>query len=118
MTPIAFAVFNRNFKFKIALVLAILHFPAIHAQAAPRQATDAEIKSCRFVSWVSGDSGYGKNNDWKGIAKQEALRNAEKLGGSDVVWERFIPIGSFKGMVDGKVYDCGQTANSQASTIN
>lgn len=119
MARIADAAFKRGFKFgKAASFFILLSSMVATAQALPRQATDSDVKSCRFLSRVSGDSGYGKNNDWKGLAKYAALRRAEKLGASDVVWERFTPVGSFNGMADGKVYDCNSYVPTQASVAN
>ena len=114
MTHFTDAAFNRAFKLSTALVFITLLCTVTTAQALPRQVADAEVKSCRFISWVSGDSGYGKNNDWKGSAQQVALRQAERLGASDVVWERYTPTGSFNGMVDGKVYLCDSQAKTKA----
>ncbi len=88
------------------------------AQALPREATLTDVIACRFLSRVSGDSGYGKNNDWKGAAKIAALKRAEGLGASDVVWGRYSPVGAFNGQVDGKVYVCGDNHAPIQASIN
>lgn len=80
---------------------------ATAAQAQPRLAKDAEVQPCRLLGRVSGDSGYGKNNDWKGAAKQAALQRAERLGASDIVVDRYAPVGSFNGLVEARAYLCG-----------
>lgn len=90
----------------VALFLSVC--AVAQAQPSPRQVTDADVQGCRLLARVSGDSGYGKNNGWQGLAKQAAMGRAEKLGASDVVWESFTPVGAFNGMVVAKAYVCGQ----------
>lgn len=76
------------------------------AWAQPRQVNDTEVSSCRLLGRVSGDSGYGKNNDWRVIAKYKALQRAEQLGASELVWDRFTSVGAFNGQVEARAYAC------------
>lgn len=97
--------------------MALLSLLAFAAQAEPQQATEADVGACRFLSSVSGDSGYGKNSGWQSLAKHAALRRAGNLGASHVVWERFIPVGAFNGIAEAKAYTCdGQRNVASRST--
>lgn len=98
------ALFNRYFKLDFAVVLLLCS--ATSAQALPQVAVQSDVASCRFLSWVSGNSGYGKNNDWKGSAKMDALKRAELMGASHVVVGNFQSLGAFNGTVNGKLYVC------------
>ncbi len=103
---------------KATLVFLMVLCATSQAQAQPRQVNDTAVRSCRFVSHVSGDSGYGKNLDWKGMARIVALRRAEKLGASDVVWDRFTPVGAFNGTAEGRAYVCDQFKTKTAEQEN
>ena len=103
---------------KVAMVFCFVLGLVATAQALPQEATDVDMKTCKFISRVSGNSGYGKNNDWKGAAKIAALKQAEGLGASDVVWGRYSPVGAFNGQVDGKVYVCGDSHAPIQASIN
>lgn len=74
--------------------------------AAPREAFEDEVRTCQFLSHVSGNSGYGERAGWTIIAKHAALRHAESIGASDVVWDRFAPVGIFNGIAEGRAYAC------------
>jgi hypothetical protein len=103
-------------KLTVALPLLALAWQSSVAQAQPRESSGPDVQSCRFLSRVSGDSGYGKNTGWQRIAKHQALQRAEKLGASDVVWERLTPTGAVNGIADARAYDCGtQRAASVAN---
>ncbi len=103
-----FANFSSNSKNKIWRAMASLALTslAFTAQAQPEQAKESEMGACRYLTRVSGDSGYGKNSGWQALAKYAALQRAEKLGASHVVWERFTPVGAFNGMAEAKAYVC------------
>ncbi len=88
------------------MIFLILACSAAGAYAQPREARDADMQSCRFISRVSGDSGYGKNSGWQGLARYAALRRAESLGATDIVWERFTPVGAFNGVAEAKAFAC------------
>ena len=87
-----------------AVLLALV---CSNATAQPRLVKDTDVKPCRFIGRVSADSGYGKNYDWRGVAKYAALKRAEKLGASDIVVERYMPVGVFNGEVEARAYLCG-----------
>jgi len=103
-------------SFPILAVVAFFatSFIANPCQAQPRQVADKEVKSCHFIGPVSGDSGYGKKSDWQSFARDAALKRAVSLGASDVVWDRFTPVGSFNGLVVGRAYVCDQFRNKVA----
>jgi len=101
------ANFGRTCKPLAALAFFALACLAATAQAQPRESKDADLRSCRFLSRVSGDSGYGKNNGWQALAKYQALQRAENLGASDVVWDRLTPVGAFNGTAEARAYLCG-----------
>lgn len=101
-----------------ALALLMLAGATGAAQAEPLQmaAADMQTQACRFVGRVSGDSGYGKNSGWQGLAKTSALAKAEKLGATAVVWDRMTPTGSFNGIAEAKAYRCGGTQQALAAS--
>lgn len=97
-----------GFKLKrtdLTMVLLLLGAPAA-ALAQPLEVSADDVQDCRYVDSVEGTSGYGKKSEWQNLAKYSALAQAEKLGASHVVWERFATIGAFNGTVSGKAYKC------------
>lgn len=84
----------------------MLEFCALTASAQPEVVSESAVDKCTFVGHVEGSSGYGKNLDWRGLAKHGALTKAQKLGASHVVWEQFTPVGAFNGNALGKAYSC------------
>jgi hypothetical protein len=74
--------------------------------AQPQEVSALNVQHCRFVDIIEGSSGYGKKSEWQSFAKYSALTQAEKLGASHVVWERFTSIGAFNGVATGKAYNC------------
>jgi hypothetical protein len=108
-------MFRNSFLPHAALGLVISLLVCSTAQAELRLVKESDVSACRFLSQVSGNSGYGKNNDWKGIAKYAALRQAEKLGASDIVVDRYTPVGAFNGQVEARAYVCGQATTKTAA---
>ncbi|MGZ4981607.1 MAG: hypothetical protein ACXV8P_07380 [Methylobacter sp.] len=99
----------RKFILKSAKFFSILWLLsiAITAHAQLPEITDASnVQSCRFLERIEGSSGYGKNTNWNAIAKDAALSQAEKLGASHIVWERFDTIGGFNGIAIANAYQC------------
>jgi hypothetical protein len=89
--------------FSILWLLSI----AVTAHAQPPEIAEADtIKGCRFLERVEGSSGYGKNTNWNALAKYAALSQAEKLGASHIVWERFDAVGGFNGVAIANAYQC------------
>lgn len=74
--------------------------------AQPMEVSADNVQDCRYVDDIEASSGYGKKTDWQSLAKYSALAQAEKLGASHVVWDRFTTIGAFNGVVTGKAYKC------------
>ena len=83
----------------------IANFPVlVHAQL--QIGDQSTITSCQYIDEVEGASGYGKKIDWRVFAQYSALKKAEKLGASHVVWDRYYPVGAFNGIAVAKVYRC------------
>lgn len=89
----------------LAAIFLLLSVPAV-TLAQPQEASASTVQDCEYVDIVEGTSGYGKKFDWQSHAKYSALTQAEELGASHVVWERFTPIGAFNGTATGKAYNC------------
>ncbi|NOT86147.1 MAG: hypothetical protein HOP02_15520 [Methylococcaceae bacterium] len=47
--------------------------------AQPQTLPSTAVATCDFIDTVEGSSGYGKNNDWKSIAKAVVLKRALKI---------------------------------------
>lgn len=91
------------------LTLSALMFSATTlAQEAPVEATSDAVEYCQSLGMVSGHSGYGKHGGvhWERIAKGRALRKADSLGATHIVWESANPRGAFNGHVTGNIYEC------------
>ncbi len=89
----------------LAAIFLLLSIPAV-SLAQPQEVAASNVQNCQFVDIVEGSSGYGKKPEWQSLAKYSALTQAEKLGASHVVWERFTSIGAFNGTATGKAYNC------------
>lgn len=76
--------------------------------AKPIEVQESAVQDCRFLGKVEGSSGYGKNFGWQPLAKSSALRKAEKLGATHVVWQRLIPVGAFNGVAIARAYSCNR----------
>ncbi|HWO99937.1 MAG TPA: hypothetical protein VNL74_04845 [Methylococcus sp.] len=87
-------------------VLSITGFASGSVQAKPHVVSEADVKDCRYLSIVTGSSGYGKNMQWKSLAEHAAERKALDLGASHIVWSEFRPIGAFNGFASAKAYVC------------
>jgi hypothetical protein len=74
--------------------------------AQPQIAENIDIQNCQYIKKIEGFSGYGKNNNWKDIAKYRALNQAEKLGATHVIWEKYYTTSGFSGIATGKAYSC------------
>ena len=90
---------------RLVFILLLLSFP-IASPAQPQEVSEANVQNCRYMDMVEGSSGHGKKFDWQSFAKYSVLTQAEELGASHVVWERFTPIGAFNGVATAKVYNC------------
>jgi len=97
---------NRNNQVIALISVALLLGSPLAAMAGPQEAREAEVTNCRYVDKVEGSSGYGKKFEWRSFAKYSALKQAEQLGASHVVWESFSPVGAFNGNAVAKVYSC------------
>jgi len=89
----------------LAAILLLFGIPAV-TLAQPLEVSASNVQNCHYVDSVEGSSGYGKKSDWQSHAKYSALAQAEKLGASHVVWERFTSVGAFNGTATAKAYDC------------
>lgn len=87
-------------------LLLLASFFAGTAYAIPDEVSAGAVERCQFLSDVKGNSGYGKNTGWQAIARKQALKKAEAIGATHLVWRDFRPIGAFNGEAIGQVYDC------------
>lgn len=87
-------------------VLSITGFANGPVQAKPHVVSEADVRNCRYLSIVTGSSGYGKHIQWKSLAERAAERKAMDLGASHIVWSEFRPVGTFNGSVSAKAYVC------------
>ncbi|TAN65341.1 MAG: hypothetical protein EPN17_17165 [Methylobacter sp.] len=94
-----------NITTRLAFVFLLLSMPAA-TLAQPQEAIESNVQNCHFINKIEGSSGYGKKVNWQNFAKYSALTQAEQLGASHVVWERFTPIGAFNGTATAKAYSC------------
>lgn len=91
------------------LALSALTFSATApADEPPVEATADAVEYCESLGMVSGHSGYGKHGGvhWEQIAKGRALRKADSLGATHIVWENTSPRGAFNGHVTASIYEC------------
>lgn len=93
--------------FSSRLAILGLFCVAVTAHAQPPEITEAgNVQNCRFLERIEGLSGYGKKTNWTELAQHAALSQAEKLGASHIVWERFSAIGGFNGAAIANAYQC------------
>jgi hypothetical protein len=97
---------NHDNPVKNLAALLLLYSVSLASLAQPQEASVSTMQSCRYLDRVEGSSGYGKNFNWRSLAKYSALSQAEKLGASHVVWEQYYPVGAFNGIAIAKAYNC------------
>lgn len=85
-------------------VLMVFQISAVAAK--PQEISDQASRGCICLGEVVGNSGYGKNPNWKPIAKTYAENRAESLGASHLGPLTYKPQGSFNGEARGKAYTC------------
>lgn len=102
---------NRLPKWMLAAKAATL-FVAAEADAAtsrrPSEAARGDVAACRSLGEILGDSGFGKHpgTGWVRSAEADALRKAEALGATHVVWEKRDARGAFNGRVSASAWAC------------
>ncbi|HEY8034443.1 MAG TPA: hypothetical protein VIF37_02515 [Methylobacter sp.] len=94
-----------NLAKSLAVIFLLFGIPAV-TLAQPQEASASNMQNCRYVDRIEGSSGYGKKLDWQSLAKYSVLTQAEELGASHIVWERFTPVGAFNGTATAKAYNC------------
>lgn len=104
-----FKLFKPKFGITAPVILALsaLTFSA-RADELPVEATSDAVEYCESLGMVTGHSGYGKHGGvhWEQIAKGRALRQADSLGATHIVWESARARGAFNGHVTGSAYEC------------
>lgn len=95
-----------NFSLKNSCLSIGLLFITLASHAQPQETQAQMVTSCSYIETIEGNSGYGKQIDWRSIAKFKALEQANQLGASHVVWERLHPVGAFNGIAIAKAYKC------------
>jgi hypothetical protein len=93
---------NRKQLLKCFLLLTL----PLTGFAQPQEVQVSAIQNCHYLDKIEGNSGYGKNVNWHGLAKHSVLSQAEKLGTSHVVWEQLYAVGAFNGVAIAKAYNC------------
>ena len=76
------------------------------ALAKPPEISEADASRCQLLGEVVGNSGYGKNPNWKPIAKTYAENKAESLGATHLGPITYRAMGSFNGEARSKAYLC------------
>jgi hypothetical protein len=87
----------------LGLILCLSGFSSV-SFAMPQVAQPPEIKDCRYLQDVVGNSGYGKNNGWQKLAKYAVFSQAERIAATHLVWVRFDVVGAFNGVAVAKAY--------------
>jgi hypothetical protein len=75
-----------------------------------QEATLQDVKDCRLVGEVEGHSSYGKTTKqiWKEKAKHEAMKHADELNATHIVWnDDSTGYGSGR-FVSGNAYICNK----------
>ena len=74
--------------------------------AKPLIVAEADVKHCRFLGTVEGNSGYGKNPRWETTAQWYAQKKAEELGATHMIFTQMKAYGAFNGKADAKAFAC------------
>ncbi|MCX7085598.1 MAG: hypothetical protein NTY69_08670 [Methylococcales bacterium] len=90
----------------LIVIAIILIVSSQSSKAQPYETIQTELKNCQFLKDIEGKSGFGKNYNWKVLAKHSALKKAEEIGASHIVWKEFSSIGAFNGTATAKAYQC------------
>ncbi|TAK63926.1 hypothetical protein [Methylobacter sp.] len=98
--------FNRDNLIQSLAAIFLLFSISTATLGQPQEASASNMQNCHYMDRVEGSSGYGKKSDWQSQAKYSVLAQAEELGASHIVWERFTPIGAFNGIAVAKAYNC------------
>ncbi|MGZ5029321.1 MAG: hypothetical protein ACXWAT_01585 [Methylobacter sp.] len=94
----------------IAILLPCIMLMACAAmtehEPLPKISNAADVQKCRNLGNVDGESGYGKNTDWKDLAKHSALIRAKELGASHIVLGEYVTEDNEDGSVYAIAYLC------------
>lgn len=74
--------------------------------AKPLEIGEEVPASCKLLGDVSANSGYGKNPNWKPIAKTYTENKAESLGATHLGPITYKAMGTFNGEAHAKAYAC------------
>ena len=97
---------KRKLLLKGLLIISLsVYLPSV-SMATPVEARLSTLGNCQFLGKVEGSSGYGRKYDWLKPAKSSAIKRAESLGASHVVWERMVPVGVYNGHAVARVFSC------------
>lgn len=91
-----FASLSFRLPFSYAVVLVAMMFATSSVAFASgdirgiQQVASTKVSDCKFLGDVQGFSGWGKaaRRAWANKAKHQALRKADDLGATHVVWTR------------------------------
>ncbi len=96
---------NKNNISMVMATILVLSCPQT-SSAKPIESTENDVKNCQYLKDIEGKSGYGKDYNWKANAKYFALKKAEEIGASHVVWKKFESVGAFNGVATAKTFQC------------
>lgn len=97
---------QRKIFLKGLLIISLsLYLPSL-SMAKPTEARLSALDNCQFLGKVEGSSGYGRKHDWLKPSKASAIKRAESLGASHIVWERMTPVGVYNGHAVARVFSC------------
>lgn len=91
---------------KIAVLTLLMGLLMRDALSKPLEISEEEANRCKLLGDVVGNSGYGKNPNWKPIAKTYAENKAESLGATHTGPITYRALGSFNGEARTKAYAC------------
>jgi hypothetical protein len=97
-----------SIAFRVIAAFVVVGIALSDSNAEPKELFQPNLENCRFIADVTGSSGYGKDMNWRHAAKVRALKKADAIGATHVVWKSFKEIGVLNGVADGAAYRCDE----------
>jgi len=91
---------------RVIATLIFVGVPMSNVNAKVKELLRSEVNDCQFLADVKGSSGYGKDVNWRQIAKEYALKKADSVGATHVVWTSIKELGVLNGEANGIAYRC------------
>ncbi|MBP1151190.1 MULTISPECIES: hypothetical protein [Methylocaldum] len=95
-----------SIAFRVIAAFVVVGISLGDSNAEPKELFQPDVEDCRFIANVKGSSGYGKDMNWRHAAKVRALKKAEGISATHVVWKSFKELGVLNGVADGAAYRC------------